>query len=179
MNLVAAQFFSVIVFLSTSGSDVNEATCAALAVMLHYFLLSVFFWNNVIAFDVWRTFGQGISFIILYRLMRRFLLRIPLGLCTAPVYGTCNCWGLVRQDSRFICQLLVRQMPSASHIICETHSHCSHSWKTARSNPQPLVHQSNSLDSILLYTSRALNYDIRLIQATIAVITAIHTSPNF
>lgn len=59
MNLIVAQLCSMTMYLFVAGAELYDDACTAVAVMLHFLFLSAFCWNNVIAFDVWRTFGFG------------------------------------------------------------------------------------------------------------------------
>ena len=56
LNLVAALFFSQLLFLLIHTPRPNSAPCLVLSVAVHYLYLVSFFWMNVLGFDIWRTF---------------------------------------------------------------------------------------------------------------------------
>ena len=57
ISLSCAMLSYHIFFLLTGQTD-KPKICLAIAVLLHYFLLSSFFWMGVMAFDVKKTFGS-------------------------------------------------------------------------------------------------------------------------
>lgn len=59
MNLTIAQFAALLIFNVGSSWTSNSTVCTVVTMLLHYLFLSIFFWNNVMAFDVWHTFGKG------------------------------------------------------------------------------------------------------------------------
>ncbi|CAK8690472.1 unnamed protein product [Clavelina lepadiformis] len=61
MNLTVALFSALLAYLVGAQWTDHPDVCTAIAILLHYLYLSTFFWNNVLAFDVWLTFGQGIK----------------------------------------------------------------------------------------------------------------------
>nr|XP_039251145.1 LOW QUALITY PROTEIN: uncharacterized protein LOC120328683 [Styela clava] len=61
MNLAVAQFTSIALFMFGAKLTSNPAVCTAVSILLHFLFLTIFFWNNVMAFDVWRTFGKGLK----------------------------------------------------------------------------------------------------------------------
>ena len=56
MNLIMVLFLAELLFLLMSKFK-GDAECQAVAVVLHFFFLTSFFWMNVMAIDVYRTFG--------------------------------------------------------------------------------------------------------------------------
>ena len=59
MNLTLALFTALLVFSFGVSLVDPPDLCMAIAILLHYLYLSTFFWNNVMAYDVWATFGKG------------------------------------------------------------------------------------------------------------------------
>jgi len=59
MNLTMALFSALLAFLVGANQTESSDTCTAISILLHYLFLTTAFWNNVIAYDVWKTFGQG------------------------------------------------------------------------------------------------------------------------
>ena len=57
INLALALLLYQSVFFSSVKTD-DQDTCLAVAVLLHYFILSSFTWMNVMAYDVHRTFTK-------------------------------------------------------------------------------------------------------------------------
>ena len=55
INLTLSLLLYQSVFFSAVKND-DQDTCLAIAVLLHYFVLSSFTWMNVVAYDVHRTF---------------------------------------------------------------------------------------------------------------------------
>ena len=59
MNLVVGLFAALLTFVVGANWSNNDKACTAIRILLHYLFLSTFFWNNVMAYDVWKTFGNG------------------------------------------------------------------------------------------------------------------------
>ena len=52
------QTYIQLIFMFGENSHVKGYSCKCVAVFLHFGYLSVFFWNNVMAWDIYKTFGQ-------------------------------------------------------------------------------------------------------------------------
>jgi hypothetical protein len=60
INLIVALMLAEILFLTQSLLIMTRPTvCLLLALGIHFFFLASFFWMNVMAFDLWRTFHKG------------------------------------------------------------------------------------------------------------------------
>ncbi|XP_023338013.1 uncharacterized protein LOC111708774 isoform X2 [Eurytemora carolleeae] len=58
MCLATSILVSQVVFLAGERSEVKGLICRVVAVFLHFTYLSIFAWNNVMAWDIYKTFGQ-------------------------------------------------------------------------------------------------------------------------
>jgi hypothetical protein len=63
MNLCTTLIFSQLLFLSAIDKTSNAQTCEIIAIVLHFFWLSTFFWMNAIAFDMMWTFTMKLPLI--------------------------------------------------------------------------------------------------------------------
>ncbi|KAL9971181.1 hypothetical protein ACROYT_G023673 [Oculina patagonica] len=61
INLALSLLLYQSIFFSAVKTD-NQETCLAVAVLLHFFVLSSFTWMNVMAYDVHRTFTNAAGF---------------------------------------------------------------------------------------------------------------------
>lgn len=57
MNLTIALFWAELIFLLFGSVD-SDVVCTTVAISLHYFFLASFFWMNVMAYDLYCTFGH-------------------------------------------------------------------------------------------------------------------------
>ncbi|CAF1030215.1 unnamed protein product [Rotaria sp. Silwood1] len=65
MNLIIALILAEILFLLQSLLIMTKpSVCLLFALGIHYFFLASFFWMNVMAFDLWKTFHKGFSIYI-------------------------------------------------------------------------------------------------------------------
>ena len=65
INLIIALMIAQILFLSQSLIIVTRSqVCLMFALGIHFFYLASFFWMNVMAFDLWKTFHKGFSLYI-------------------------------------------------------------------------------------------------------------------
>ncbi|CAF0997110.1 unnamed protein product [Rotaria magnacalcarata] len=65
MNLIIALLLAEILFLLQSLLIMTTpSVCLLLALGIHFFFLASFFWMNVMAFDLWKTFHTGFSIYI-------------------------------------------------------------------------------------------------------------------
>ena len=65
INLIIALIIAQILFLSQSLIIMTRSSvCLMFALGIHFFYLASFFWMNVMAFDLWRTFHKGFSLYI-------------------------------------------------------------------------------------------------------------------
>ncbi|XP_071785598.1 uncharacterized protein [Asterias amurensis] len=66
MSFLVALFALLVTFLIAVGSPLSQltlgskASCLTFAVLIHYFLMAVFFWSNIISLHFVRTFGLGV-----------------------------------------------------------------------------------------------------------------------
>ncbi|XP_033118564.1 adhesion G protein-coupled receptor L4-like [Anneissia japonica] len=90
MNLVIALFFSMFIFIVGSAQTQHVTLCTIVAVLLHFFWLASFFWMNVLAFDVRRTFNYNCNLPNAHR-NRRTLIVYGLYAWGSPaiIVGTC------------------------------------------------------------------------------------------
>ena len=58
MNLVFALFVAHLLFIVGIGQTYDRKVCMAVAMVVHYCFLVAFFWMNVLAFELWRTFTK-------------------------------------------------------------------------------------------------------------------------
>lgn len=71
INLIIALIFAQILFLCQSLFIMTRSSvCLMFAIGIHYFYLASFFWMNVMAFDLWKTFHKGFS-LYLYDIRER------------------------------------------------------------------------------------------------------------
>ena len=71
INLVIALIFAQILFLCQSLTIMTRSSvCLVFAIGIHFFYLASFFWMNVMAFDLWKTFHKGFS-LYLYDIRER------------------------------------------------------------------------------------------------------------
>ena len=71
MNLIIALIIAQSLFLSQSLIVMTRSSvCLSFALGIHFFYLASFFWMNVMAFDLWRTFHKGFS-LYLYDIRER------------------------------------------------------------------------------------------------------------
>ncbi|XP_071804839.1 adhesion G-protein coupled receptor G6-like [Asterias amurensis] len=59
MSLVAALFFAQATMLIGFNMNDIQELCSGFAIAGHFFWLSAFFWMNLLAIDIYRTFGVG------------------------------------------------------------------------------------------------------------------------
>ena len=59
MNLVLALFVAHLLFIVGVGQTGDRKVCMAVAMVMHYCFLASFFWMNVLAFELWRTFTRN------------------------------------------------------------------------------------------------------------------------
>ncbi|CAF1145043.1 unnamed protein product [Rotaria sordida] len=65
INLIIALMIGEILFLSQSLTIMTTpSVCLLFALGIHFFYLASFFWMNVMAFDLWKTFHKGFSLYI-------------------------------------------------------------------------------------------------------------------
>jgi hypothetical protein len=65
INLIIALIIAQILFLSQSLILMTRSSlCLMFALGIHYFYLASFFWMNVMAYDLWKTFHKGFSLYI-------------------------------------------------------------------------------------------------------------------
>lgn len=65
INLIIALMIAQILFLSQSLIIMTRSSvCLIFALGIHFFYLASFFWMNVMAFDLWKTFHKGFSLYI-------------------------------------------------------------------------------------------------------------------
>lgn len=65
MNLIVALLLADILFLLQSLLTMNtRSVCLIFALGIHFFFLASFFWMNVMAFDLWKTFQGGVALYI-------------------------------------------------------------------------------------------------------------------
>ena len=65
INLIIALIIAQALFLSQSLSVVTKSSvCLSFALGIHFFYLASFFWMNVMAFDLWKTFHKGFSLYV-------------------------------------------------------------------------------------------------------------------
>lgn len=65
INLIVALIIAQILFLSQSLIIMTRSSvCLIFALGIHFFYLASFFWMNVMAFDLWRTFHKGFSLYV-------------------------------------------------------------------------------------------------------------------
>ncbi|CAF1413452.1 unnamed protein product [Adineta steineri] len=65
MNLIIALMIGEALFLSQSLITMTRSSvCLIFALGIHFFYLASFFWMNVMAFDLWKTFHKGFSLYI-------------------------------------------------------------------------------------------------------------------
>ncbi|KAG8179558.1 hypothetical protein JTE90_016128 [Oedothorax gibbosus] len=55
-SLSASLLMAYVCFLAVALMDTTKQSCADLGMCVYYFFLTSFFWMNIIAFDVWRSF---------------------------------------------------------------------------------------------------------------------------
>ncbi|XP_022244544.1 uncharacterized protein LOC111086352 [Limulus polyphemus] len=112
MNLTLSLFTMQLSFLIGQRTEVTGASCIVAGILLHYEILASFFWMNVMAFDLYQTFGHE-KVLPLIRSKRKYLPRymaysygLPLVIVSiafaadswnydiiAPRYGEENtCW---------------------------------------------------------------------------------------
>ncbi|XP_071790061.1 uncharacterized protein [Asterias amurensis] len=66
MSFLVAMFALLVTFLLAVGSPLSQltlgtkASCLTFAVLIHYFLMAVFFWSNIISVHFVRTFSLGV-----------------------------------------------------------------------------------------------------------------------
>ncbi|CAF4331119.1 unnamed protein product [Rotaria sp. Silwood2] len=71
MNLIIALILAEILFLLQSLLIMTRpSVCLLFALGIHFFFLASFFWMNVMAFDLWKTFHRGFS-IYIYEIRER------------------------------------------------------------------------------------------------------------
>ena len=58
MNLVFALFVAHLLFVVGVGQTGDRKVCRAVAMVMHYGFLASFFWMNVLAFELWKTFTR-------------------------------------------------------------------------------------------------------------------------
>ena len=58
MNLILALFVAHLLFVVGIGQTGDHTVCMAIAMVMHYCFLASFFWMNVLAFELWRTFTR-------------------------------------------------------------------------------------------------------------------------
>ena len=59
LNLVLALFVAHLLFIVGVGQTGDRKVCMAVAMVMHYCFLASFFWMNVLAFELWRTFTRN------------------------------------------------------------------------------------------------------------------------
>ncbi|UJR15822.1 hypothetical protein I4U23_002751 [Adineta vaga] len=65
MNLIVALMIAQTLFLCQSLVIVTKSSvCLIFALGIHFFYLASFFWMNVMAFDLWKTFHKGFSLYV-------------------------------------------------------------------------------------------------------------------
>ncbi|CAF1328665.1 unnamed protein product, partial [Adineta steineri] len=65
INLIIALMVAEILFLSQSLLIMTRpGVCLLFALGIHFFFLASFFWMNVMAFDLWKTFHKGFSLYV-------------------------------------------------------------------------------------------------------------------
>lgn len=52
-------FFSQLLFIFGVYQTANHTACVVIGILMHYGFLSSFFWTNVLAYDIWKTFGSS------------------------------------------------------------------------------------------------------------------------
>ncbi|XP_072041608.1 uncharacterized protein [Amphiura filiformis] len=58
LNFIVAVFLAQLLFISGGDQTQHPEVCAIIAIFLHYFWLSTFSWMNILAFDLFLTFGS-------------------------------------------------------------------------------------------------------------------------
>ncbi|XP_076315268.1 uncharacterized protein LOC143227843 [Tachypleus tridentatus] len=74
MNLTLSLFTMQLSFLVGQRKEVTGASCIAAGIFFHYEILVSFFWMNVMAFDLYQTFGRE-NVLPLIRSKRKYLPR--------------------------------------------------------------------------------------------------------
>jgi hypothetical protein len=65
INLIIALMLAETLFLSQSLITMTRSSvCLLFALGIHFFYLASFFWMNVMAFDLWKTFHKGFSLYV-------------------------------------------------------------------------------------------------------------------
>ena len=65
MNLIIALMVAETLFLCQSLMIVTKpSVCLVFALGIHFFYLASFFWMNVMAYDLWKTFHKGFSLYV-------------------------------------------------------------------------------------------------------------------
>ncbi len=65
INLIIALLIAETLFLSQDLTIMTRSNvCLLFALGIHYFYLASFFWMNVMAFDLWKTFHKGFSLYV-------------------------------------------------------------------------------------------------------------------
>lgn len=78
MNLTFSLFMGELVFITSGWIQPHQDwLCSAVGMLLHYLFLASFFWMNVMAFDVFRTFGNK-SILTRVRKKKKYLPRYLL-----------------------------------------------------------------------------------------------------
>ncbi|XP_070560466.1 uncharacterized protein [Ptychodera flava] len=110
MSLITSLFFAQLLFLV--GIDRTEIyqVCATIAVLLHYLFLSNFFWMNILAYDVFKTFAVKKPVLNIRSTKSQFLRYSAYGwgspiLIIAPcvVLNFCECVDFIFGYGYFIC----------------------------------------------------------------------------
>ena len=112
MSLVVSLFVAHLLFLVGIGQTEREALCLASSLLMHFSFLASFFWTNVLAFQLWRTFSSATGSQAKYPENTHFLMYSIYGWLTpflivlvcalldtvsthqpfAPHYGHGICW---------------------------------------------------------------------------------------
>ena len=85
MNLTTSLFLGEMVFIASGSAKPHEVwLCSAVGMLLHYLFLASFFWMNVMAYDVFRTFAKK-CILTRIRAKKKFLPRYALYAWGSPL----------------------------------------------------------------------------------------------
>ncbi|XP_033631733.1 adhesion G-protein coupled receptor G6-like [Asterias rubens] len=98
MSLVAALFFAQATMLIGFNMNDIQELCSGFAIASHFFWLSAFFWMNLLAIEIYRTFGVGTRLKHVSTYNRSVLCHALYGwgspsviVCVCVILSYCNC----------------------------------------------------------------------------------------